>query len=151
MNSKRIRIIFFIAFLAYILIVLRLTIFRTGTFDERQLNLAIFADLIHVFRNVGVGRFLWLFFGNIGWFVPFGFLLPVLLKRESFLKVIVIGLMFSLTIESLQFIFRVGVAELDDLILNTLGTAIGYLLFKFTSKRFLADMSKDASNGGGRV
>ena len=145
MNNKRIRTVCLIAFLAYILIVLRLTIFRTGVFDERQLNLAIFADLIHVFRNVGIGRFLWLFFGNIGWFVPLGFLLPVLLKRESFLKVIVIGLMFSLTIESLQFIFRVGVAELDDLILNTIGTAIGYLLFKFTSKRFLLDMSKDAS------
>jgi len=139
MNGKRIKIVFLIAFLVYILIVLRLTIFRGGTFDERQLNLAIFADLIDVYRNVGVGRFLWLFFGNIGWFVPFGFLLPVLLKRESFLKVIVMGFMFSLTIESLQFIFRVGVAELDDLILNTLGTAIGYLAFKFANKLFLLE------------
>jgi len=145
MNGKRIRIVCFIVFLAYILVVLRLTIFRTGAFDERQLNLAIFADLIHVFRNVGIGRFLWLFFGNIGWFVPFGFLLPILLKRESFLKVIVIGLMFSLAIESLQFIFRIGVAELDDLILNTLGTAIGYLLFGFASKRFLVSRPRDAN------
>ena len=131
MNDKKIKTICFIVFSAYILIVLRLTIFRSGAlFEERQLNLAVFSDLIHVYRNVGVRRFLWLFFGNIGWFVPFGFLLPILLKKESFLKVVVMGFMFSFTIESLQFIFRIGVAELDDLILNTLGTAIGYLIYK---------------------
>jgi len=141
MNDKRVKIICLLAFLVYILIVLRLTVFRFNVFNERQLNLTIFADLIDVYRNVGIARFLWLFFGNIGWFVPFGFLLPILLKRESFLKVIVMGAMFSLAIESVQFVFRIGVAELDDLILNTLGTAIGYLIFILMRKRFLSERS----------
>ena len=141
MNDKRIKTICLIVFAVYMLIVLRLTIFRSGAlFEERQLNLAVFSDLIDVYRNVGIRRFLWLFFGNIGWFVPFGFLLPMLLKKESFLKIVVMGFMFSFAIESLQFIFRVGVAELDDLILNTLGTAIGYLIYKLWlhyKKKFL--------------
>jgi len=114
----------------YVAIILRLTIFRFNSLDERLLNLTLFIDLIDVYKNVGIYRFLWLFLGNIGWFVPFGFLMPMLLNRERFLKIIILGFAFSFTIESLQFIFRLGVAELDDLILNTFGTAIGYLVFK---------------------
>ena len=134
MISRR-KFVCLIFFLAYIAVVLRLTVFRFNfIFDERMLNLMIFSDLIDVYRSVGINRFLWLFLGNIGWFIPFGFLLPMLLKNERFLKIVILGFLFSLTIESLQFIFRVGVAELDDLILNTIGATIGYMFFKFTYK-----------------
>lgn len=136
MTDSKKRIIRLILFSIYILIVLRLTIFRFNSIlDERVLNLTLFVDLIHVYQNAGLRLFLWLFLGNIGWFVPFGFLLPMLLKKESFLKSVGIGFLFSLVIESLQFAFRLGVAELDDLILNTLGVVIGYLLFKHVYER----------------
>ena len=143
MNDKRIKTISFIVFSVYILLVLKLTIFRSGVlYEERQLNLTLFSDLFLVYKNEGLRRFLWLFLGNIGWFVPFGFLLPTLLKKESFLRILVIGFMFSFAIESLQFIFRIGVAELDDLILNTLGIAIGYLIYKLWLRY------KNVRNGG---
>lgn len=133
MVSKNQKVIFLVIFIVYILVVLNLTVFRFGfQFDERQLNLTLFADLINIYNNVGMSyQFLRLFLGNILWFVPFGFLLPMLLKRISFLKIIVIGFLFSFTIEASQFIFYKGVAELDDLILNTIGVAIGYSFFLF--------------------
>jgi len=118
-------------FVIYIAIVLNLTIIRFGRFyPERQLNLLLFADLIETYKRYGFWSFTRLFFGNIGWFIPFGFLLPLLLKKESFFKVVVMGFMFSFAIETIQFIFRKGVAELDDLILNTIGVAIGYYFYK---------------------
>ena len=129
MNKRR--VICIIVFFFYILIVLYLTIFRFDFYyDERQLNLTLFTDLIKVFRNVGTGEFLRLFAGNIGWFVPFGFLLPMLFKRKSLIFTMAAGLIFSFIIETIQFIFYKGVAELDDLILNVFGAAVGYFLYK---------------------
>ena len=134
-NLKMKKAILFIVFAVYILIVLKLTVFRsTVPYDESQINLTLFIELINVLQNEGTSRFLWLLLGNIGWFVPFGFLLPILLKQESFLKIVILGFLFSLIIESLQYVFRLGVAELDDLILNVLGAAIGYLLYKSMMK-----------------
>jgi glycopeptide antibiotics resistance protein len=78
--------------------------------------------------------FLWLFLGNILWFVPFGFLLPLLIERHRFVKTMLAGLMFSLAIETLQFVFYKGVAEIDDLILNSLGVLIGFCLCKLFNK-----------------
>ena len=138
MILKKQKVVCSIVFLIYIFIVLYLTIFRFSFYyHERQLNLSLFTDLINVFRNVGVGEFLRLFLGNIGWFVPFGFLLPMLLKRKNLLITMAIGMVFSLFIETMQFILHNGVAELDDLILNTVGTAFGYLLYKLSQKTFL--------------
>jgi glycopeptide antibiotics resistance protein len=97
--------------------------------------------LIKVYKNVGLMEFLRLFLGNIGGFIPFGFLMPMLLKKKSVLKVAVLGFVFSFGIEVLQFIFRKGVAELDDLILNTLGAIIGYILYMMLSKYLFGECS----------
>ena len=40
----------------------------------------------------------------------------------------------SLTVEILQLVFRVGTFDVDDLILNTLGGIIGYLLLILLEK-----------------
>jgi glycopeptide antibiotics resistance protein len=71
-----------------------------------------------------------LFFGNIIWFIPLGVMLPIVMKRKKFFLTIAIGFLFSFTIETIQYLFYKGVAELDDLILNTLGVAIGYSIYQ---------------------
>ena len=48
---------------------------------------------------------------------------------------IAIGLLLSAEIELTQFVFRLGVCELDDVLNNTIGAAIGSLLFKKFGKR----------------
>ena len=134
-TSKTRKAICLTVFVTYILIVLKLTIFRFDIhYYERQINLSLFTDLVNIYKNVGIKIFLRLFLGNIGWFVPFGFLLPMLLKKNSLFKIMLIGFIFSFSIEILQFVFRKGVAELDDLILNILGTAIGYFMYKLICK-----------------
>ena len=71
---------------------------------------------------------------NILLFVPFGYLLPLLLARfrnkaAACWQILAAGLLASLVIESSQLIFRRGVFELDDLVKNTIGTGAGYLIF----------------------
>jgi len=65
--------------------------------------------------------------GNILIFVPLGVLLSILAKRYStFSKVFVSGFLITFTIEILQFFLQIGQFDIDDIILNTLGTIFGY-------------------------
>ncbi|WP_192604561.1 VanZ family protein [Bacillus sp. OAE603] len=69
--------------------------------------------------------------GNIIGFVPFGFILPILLKRFKNFKVIVIAsFSLSLTYEVIQLLFDIGSFDIDDLILNTFGGLLGYIPIK---------------------
>lgn len=72
---------------------------------------------------------------NVAVFVPFGFFLSEFLfttKRFSagrqIGRVALAAFVLSLCIESLQLIFRLGVFEITDLVLNTLGGFVGALM-----------------------
>lgn len=61
---------------------------------------------------------------------PFGFILPVILdKMRSGWLIVLAGFGLSVTVEVIQLITKVGCFDVDDMILNTAGAALGYLLF----------------------
>ena len=84
----------------------------------------IFADSL----ASGTGYFIINFLGNIGMFLPIGFFTALLWERPSFLKSAGAGFFTSLTIELCQLPLDRG-TDIDDLWLNTLGAALGYLVF----------------------
>ncbi|MDE6917759.1 MAG: VanZ family protein, partial [Lachnospiraceae bacterium] len=57
--------------------------------------------------------------------VPFGMYLQYMGKTKTLLRAAACGLLFSLCIETMQYVFGTGYSELDDLILNTIGAWIG--------------------------
>ena len=68
--------------------------------------------------------------GNILGFVPFGFFLPLISKRFRYgFVVALLGFLTSTLIEILQMLTKAGVCDIDDVILNTAGAVIGYILF----------------------
>lgn len=73
---------------------------------------------------------------NLILFIPFGFLLPFLwTKYQKFQTTFLSGLLFSMSIEISQlFCFRT--TDIDDLLMNTLGTIIGYIIFSILKKTF---------------
>ena len=73
---------------------------------------------------------IYLVVGNIAWFVPFGFLLPLIWERLKAYYTIPLGFCLSLVIELGQLISGKGMFEIDDLVLNTLGASAGYLAYK---------------------
>ncbi|TDK52378.1 VanZ family protein [Bacillus salipaludis] len=100
-------------------------------------------DITIPIRNLGL---------NILLFVPFGFFLT--LKTSSFqrklnLFVILTGFIFSLFIETVQFAIPMGrSSDIDDVILNTIGTFLGYIIWKlFNSKSSSISSFKETSNG----
>ena len=129
--KRRWKVVLWVVFLLYIGVLLRITVFRSsfGSYplcSHGQIALVPFVGLIQIFHN-SVGMFLYLFVGNLVWFVPLGVMLPVLTKARK--STILWGLGLSLYIEVSQFIFGTGVSEVEDLVLNTAGTGIGYLVY----------------------
>lgn len=66
---------------------------------------------------------------NIVGFIPLGFLMIVVFQKLKWWQVILIGFLVSISIETLQYIFKLGIAEFDDVFNNTFGVAIGYSLY----------------------
>ncbi|MCI5622757.1 MULTISPECIES: VanZ family protein [Anaerostipes] len=70
-------------------------------------------------------------FGNIFAFSPFGFMIPIVTeKRKGCIRAVLGTFIFSLVIETSQLIMKVGVFDVDDLLLNTVGGFIGYILYR---------------------
>ena len=72
-------------------------------------------------------------FGNIIMFIPFGFLGWLNAKYFSFKKLIVDFLSTLIIVEALQYLTRLGVFDIDDLALNSLGVWIGFQMRKLFS------------------
>jgi glycopeptide antibiotics resistance protein len=68
--------------------------------------------------------------GNLFGFLPLGIFLPLLFKRfRSFLTVTAVVFAISLSYELIQLCTGLGVFDVDDLILNTAGGLIGYVMW----------------------
>ena len=65
---------------------------------------------------------------NILIFIPLGLLVGLLSPRYTLVKVIVVGFFVSETVECFQLIWNKGTFDVDDLLNNTVGAAIGGII-----------------------
>ena len=73
---------------------------------------------------------------NVFLFMPLGFLASAAVKNRRILNVLGIGLLISLSIETMQYAFRRGVCNVDDLVHNVLGCFIGYSFYALCNFMF---------------
>jgi Glycopeptide antibiotics resistance protein len=79
---------------------------------------------------------------NILLFMPLGFMLPCIWKKYEVLWVSALsGITFSLIIELSQ-LFNGRITDIDDLLMNTLGALIGWLIFRLLNKHLLKSKNK---------
>ncbi|MGG1659006.1 VanZ family protein [Brevibacillus sp. NRS-1366] len=66
--------------------------------------------------------------GNVIAFLPLGFMLPLLFAKRvrSLVKVVFLSFLFSLGLEVTQLVTSWGTFDVDDIVLNTTGGALGY-------------------------
>lgn len=135
-KRKQFRTLGKILFVVYILFILYFLIFsdwygRSGVMEEYHYNLTPFLEIQRFWEyrdQLGVWSVVNLF-GNVLVFVPFGVFEPMASKCRSFLGTVFDGLFLSMVVEVFQLVTKVGRFDVDDLMLNTLGAVIGYLLF----------------------
>lgn len=118
---------------AFLLYMMLLGFDRTAQTTGYRFNLIPF-DTIHryVFHSSAFTTGNWIInlFGNIGVFIPYGLLLPLLLKRcRTLLRMLLVFFAGLFVAELLQLLLRVGSFDVDDFLLNGLGAAIGYGLY----------------------
>ena len=81
-------------------------------------------------ETLGFESFVVNILGNILAFAPFGFLLPLLEKKyRNFFYITFLSILFSLSIEVVQLVLKVGIFDVDDILLNTIGGIAGYLFY----------------------
>ena len=66
---------------------------------------------------------------NILLFVPFGILYPVAVPGRWKYFTVLTGMIISVGIETVQLITQRGYCQLDDVVMNTLGSLVGYVIF----------------------
>ena len=96
---------------------------------EDHVNLKLFKMFkIYAFSNKQI-------LGNLVMLFPLGIYIPLLYPRLSnFFTVLLISLVFSVIIESFQLVTRFRSADVDDVLLNTIGACVGYLVFVLVKK-----------------
>ena len=135
-NKKRILIVARIIFYIYILLLSYFLFFRERNGRDlitHEYNLQLFKEIRRFIRyrnQIGLEGFVVNIFGNILAFMPYGFMLPLLNKAyRKFYLITILSILFSLVIETAQLLLRVGVFDVDDILMNSIGGILGYVIF----------------------
>ena len=73
---------------------------------------------------------------NVMVFIPVGLLLGIAFKQMTWWKAFLIGCSISISIESLQFWFMKGFSEVDNVMHNTVGCIMGYIIYSILVRIF---------------
>lgn len=114
-----------LVFVIYILLLYQL-LTSTELNKASGLNIVPFTEIFRY--EIGSTLFMFNVIGNILIFVPFGYFVSGYVKATRFSHILVISVISSLTVELVQ--LQIGRSfDIDDIILNVIGSIIGFLLF----------------------
>ena len=120
-----------IPFYTFFLLYLMFFGFRRSQYDINIVRLLpMFSTFSFVKETIAWKTIFINVFGNIVMFMPFGFLGIVFPKLNDFKTLIINFVSAIIIIESLQYFTRFGVFDIDDIILNTVGGAIGFWFYR---------------------
>ena len=112
-------LIFFLSF------VLTITIIERVPRRKLRYNLELFWTIKSIIA--GKTYLIWEIFWNVVLFIPIGLMVSVLLKRPWL--AVLIGVLMSAAIEVTQLLTHRGLFEFDDILYNSVGAVIGFLLY----------------------
>lgn len=135
-NKRKIQIISWVFFIIYLVMMVYFLFFseQMGRIPGNQYryNLVPFAEIrryLNYRSKIGNYHVLLNLLGNVVCFIPFGFVIPILTKKQTALRMLLLGMSASVLVELLQLVSMLGTFDVDDIILNTFGVLIGYVLF----------------------
>ena len=124
--------IMMLTFIVYILCLFQIVTSQDVS-GVHGVNVTIFKELTRY--QVGSRLFYRNIIGNILMFIPFGFFTSYYLKLDKKRTIFCLTLIVSIVIELIQ--LKIGRAfDVDDIILNMVGSLIGYFLYRLMDKIF---------------
>ncbi len=121
-------VVTWVVFVLYLVFLFKLLLFSRAPGSERSVNLVPFATISDYLSSssAGVRRFaIGNVLGNVVVFVPLGAFLPLLRRRIGTRTNLLVVIGTSVAVEIVQGVFGLGAADIDDVILNTLGGLVG--------------------------
>lgn len=115
---------------AYMFLILSTTVLARPVHNEYRYVLLPLWSYVEIFK--GSKNLLIENIANVIMLAPVGFLLPAVARLNG-KKTVLIGFLFSLSIELLQLILKRGLFEFDDMIHNTAGCLVGYVIYRLVS------------------
>lgn len=127
-KNKVLKLSQFIVFIYYLVLLFNMVIFARYQSISRY-NLVPFKSIIYIISSSNLYSILINIFGNLFIFIPLEYFMIELFKIKKGLYTILLSFGIVLCIEVFQYIFKVGVFDVDDLILCTMGIVIFYFLY----------------------
>ena len=122
-----------VIFIYYVILLFNMVIFaRYNSVDSY--NLVPFKSIVDIINNGSIYAVIINILGNFLVFMPLEYFIIELFKIDKMLINFCLSFGIILIIEILQFIFKVGVFDVDDLILCTLGMMTYYVLYRKLKK-----------------
>ncbi|MDD2978662.1 MAG: VanZ family protein, partial [Hespellia sp.] len=130
--NRSLTVILFLIYLVMLtwLILLKMSVSIKDLGGFRSVNLIPFAGSMVINGRISVREIVY----NILVFVPFGVYLSMLMPKMQVWKRIAVMAGVSLLFETLQFVLAIGASDITDFIGNSLGGAIGILVFGLFGK-----------------
>ena len=135
-NKRKIQIISWVFFIMYLVMMVYFLFFseQMGRIPGTQYryNLVPLAEIkryLNYRDKIGSFHVMLNLLGNVFCFIPFGFVIPILTRKQNALRMFLLSMAASVLVELLQLVSMLGSCDVDDIILNTLGGLIGYMMF----------------------
>ena len=121
--------IFVLLFILYVM-----CLFEIVTLQDQNYGLSNYIPFKEIFRyEVGSSLFVKNIIGNVLLFLPYGYFASEYIKSKKLAAPCFLTFIVSFTIEVVQ--YNIGrTFDIDDVILNTLGGLLGYLLYRLVEK-----------------
>lgn len=143
-NKKK--IVFYKELLSFFFIIYILILYYIVTYQDVNYGNSNFIPFKEIFRyDVGSRLFIRNVIGNIVLFIPLGVYVGCIIKSKTFIPSFIISFLVSISIEFAQYMIG-RIADVDDVILNTIGGVFGYVSFKYLN-RFIDKHSKSKKLG----
>jgi glycopeptide antibiotics resistance protein len=118
-----------------IAVILWLTIFSRDSLPDPEVRYKPFHSLnnfVHYTKLYGIRNNL---IGNILLFIPIGILVPLAVPwSNKWYRVLLVGFFMSLIVEVVQLLTARGYFDFDDIVLNCIGTQVGYGILRTVEK-----------------
>lgn len=123
-----------IILILYVLVLLWLVLFKLS-FDISSVLLDHQARSLNLFPFGGSSQgSISEIVSNIIVFIPFGLLLDINLKSIMVWRKLTYIFIFSIAVEAIQFVLAIGVTDITDVIMNTLGGLVGLGLYRLFNR-----------------
>lgn len=127
-KKKMLKLSHIIVFIYYVVLLFNMVVFaRYNSIDSY--NLVPFKSIIDIFKNGTTYEVIINTFGNLLVFMPLEYFLIELFKVKKISINFILSFGIILLIELFQHVFKVGVLDIDDLILCTCGMMLFYIIY----------------------